>query len=80
MGGLAEQHDGVNEGAQEGLQPAGICGSDGIGGGRMPRQQASLQAGAQSTGHGGGHSLGSGLRTPGGISELSPAKQCLCCN
>ena len=63
-----------------GLQPAGICGSDGMGGGRRPRQQESSQAGAQSTGHGGGQSLGKGLSTPGGILESSPTRQCLSCS
>ena len=71
---MAEQQDGVNEGAQVGLQPAGICGRAGIGGGRRPRQHESSQAGAQSTGHGAGQSLGNGLRTPGGIFESSPVK------
>lgn len=64
----------MNDGAQVGLQPGGICGSAGIGGGRRPRQHESSQAGAHATGQGGGQSLGNGLSTPAGISDASPAK------
>lgn len=73
-GGAAEQQDGAKAGAQVGLQPAGICGSAGIGGGSRPRQHASSQAGAHDNGQGGGHNLGNGFITPGGMFESSPIR------